>query len=234
MAKFSCVTNEPVTILRSKKRKRTISLSIRHDGCIVLQAPYHVSHKRIQDFLHSRKKWLADQLKKIKEMPPSPAKKNFVDGEEFFYLGQPHKLKITEIDDASPFSFSGTEFMLHKTQRENARKLFTRWYRDRTYRKTKERTDFYGSLMNVSPVKINITSALSRWGSCSAINTLNFPWRLSLLPEPIIDYIIVHELAHITEKNHKKNFWGKVSVMLPDYKQRRLWLKKNGQAFYFE
>ena len=80
--------------------------------------------------------------------------------------------------------------------------------------------------MQAEPEGIKITSAKTRWGSCIAKNSLCFSWRLMLLPDDIIDYIVVHELAHIRVKNHQKQFYDEVRRYMPDYRERELRLKK--------
>jgi predicted metal-dependent hydrolase len=89
----------------------------------------------------------------------------------------------------------------------------------------------YGKLLGVRPHKIRINSATTRWGSCSAQNNINFPWRIALLPPTVVDYIVVHELAHIKEKNHGPRFWKAISGILPDFKNQRVWLRKNAHLY---
>lgn len=88
------------------------------------------------------------------------------------------------------------------------------------------RVSHYSEIMQAEPKGIKITSAKTRWGSCSAKNSLCFSWRLMLLPDDIIDYIVVHELAHIRVKNHQKQFYDEVRRYMPDYRERELRLKK--------
>ena len=71
----------------------------------------------------------------------------------------------------------------------------------------------------------------TRWGSCSAKGNLNFNWKLILMPEEILDYLVVHELAHRIEMNHSPAFWRVVEREIPDYEERRMWLKKNGAKY---
>lgn len=88
------------------------------------------------------------------------------------------------------------------------------------------RVEHYASIMGVEPTGIKITSATTRWGSCTAKNGLCFPYRLMLLPDELIDYIVVHELAHIKEKNHSRAFYAVVAQYMPDYNSRRKQLKE--------
>jgi predicted metal-dependent hydrolase len=87
----------------------------------------------------------------------------------------------------------------------------------------------FAGLHGFEPGKLRISSARTRWGSCSRQGTLSFTWRLVMAPEEVIDYVVVHELCHLRHLNHSKAFWGLVEGILPDYKVRRAWLKRHGE-----
>jgi len=91
-----------------------------------------------------------------------------------------------------------------------------------------ERVNYYSKLTGLRPKLVRINNAKKRWGSCGAKWNLNFPWRLVLTPPDVIDYVVVHELVHLAERNHSKRFWKRVEEILPDYRQRRKSLKKRG------
>ncbi len=103
-----------------------------------------------------------------------------------------------------------------------------RSYREQAARILGERTAYFAQLMGVTYGKITIRAAKTRWGSCSAKGNLNFHWKLVLMPPEVLDYVIVHELAHRREMNHSPRFWAEVEHVLPDYRERRRWLKENG------
>ena len=86
----------------------------------------------------------------------------------------------------------------------------------------------YAQILHVNYHRITIRNQKTRWGSCSAKGNLNFNCLLMLTPEEIVDYIVVHELCHRLEMNHSKRFWELVSSVIPDYKNREMWLKENG------
>jgi len=89
-----------------------------------------------------------------------------------------------------------------------------------------ERVAHYKEIMGVSPAAVKINGAKTRWGSCSAKKSLNFSWRLIMADDAAIDYVVVHELAHMFEMNHSERFWAIVAGVLPDYKERRKRLKE--------
>lgn len=100
--------------------------------------------------------------------------------------------------------------------------------KERLSRKLEERLPLFSSAMGVSYGKVSIRDQKTRWGSCSGKGNLNFNWKLSLVPDEILDYVAVHELAHRIEMNHSANFWREVEKILPDYRERRKWLRDNG------
>ena len=91
-----------------------------------------------------------------------------------------------------------------------------------------DRVRFYQKKMGVTVGRVAIRNQKTRWGSCSSAGNLNFNWRLVLMPPEILDYVVVHELAHRKEMNHSQRFWAEVERILPDYKARRKWLKEFG------
>lgn len=103
---------------------------------------------------------------------------------------------------------------------EIARDIFTR------------KTEYYARIMGVSYGRISIREQKTRWGSCSSKGNLNFNWRLILAPEEVLDYVVVHELAHRREMNHSKAFYAIVESVLPDYRTARKWLRDKGQTLW--
>lgn len=101
-----------------------------------------------------------------------------------------------------------------------ARDIFTR------------KTAYYARIMGVSYGRITIREQKTRWGSCSSKGNLNFNWRLILAPEEVLDYVVVHELAHRREMNHSKAFYAVVESVLPDYRQARRWLRDHGDSLW--
>lgn len=102
-------------------------------------------------------------------------------------------------------------------------------YRRQARERLGQRTAYFARQMGVSYGRITIRAAKTRWGSCSGRGNLNFHWKLVLMPPEVLDYVVVHELAHRKEMNHSPAFWAEVARVLPDYQERRAWLKTFGQ-----
>lgn len=217
-----------IHLIRSKRRRKTLSLRIKEDGKIILSAPYHTPKGEIERFLKEREPWV---IKKVSEKERSikETKKAFVPGEQFLYLGESYPLEIREFDHQEPpLKLSFGKFILDQGHLKEARALFIDWYKREAKETISKRVHYYSQRLLLFPKTVKITSAQSRWGSCSRENRLSISWRVILAPLAIVDYILIHELAHIKEKNHSKSFWEYVESVLPDYKRRRAWLRENG------
>lgn len=101
------------------------------------------------------------------------------------------------------------------------------WMKAEAERVLSERVKKYSSLTGTSYSSLKLSDAKARWGSCGAKGSLNFAWRLIMCPISVIDYIVVHELSHITYKNHSEGFWARVKTVLPNYTEQQDWLKIN-------
>lgn len=113
---------------------------------------------------------------------------------------------------------------------EKGREVFISWYRSHAREILEQRINRYIDRFSRQPIGVKVLDLKYRWGSCSSDGTLNFHWKTILAPMTIIDYIVVHELAHLFEPNHTPEFWEQVGSILPDYEQRKEWLEKNGRS----
>ena len=208
-------------------RRKTVALIIQHDGTLTVRAPLRISDVHIQEFVQNHAEWIREKQAQAKASPP-PLQKHFVDGETFLYLGKEYPLTIVA-HQRSALTFSGYKFQLANSNLPKARQVFIRWYKAQALRVISERVAFHAKRNKFTHQKIRISSARTRWGSCSTNGTLSFTWRLVLAPPEIVDYVVFHELVHTQIRNHSKAFWQKVGEILPEYKKRVRWLKQNGK-----
>jgi hypothetical protein len=205
--------------------RKTIAIQITGDGKLIVRAPLKVSDEAIMKLVLRSRNWIERKLKEVLSRPRA-GKKEFVNGESFLYLGRSYKLYIVE-NQEEPLKFENG-FFLSKKFLHCAREVFIAWYKEAALEKISQRVEFYAKIAGLKYGRIRITDARTRWGSCSG-NNLRFSWRLIMAPLSVIDYVVVHELVHIEEKNHSKSFWRKVKVLMPDYEKHHQWLKENGQ-----
>jgi hypothetical protein len=207
-------------IIRS--RRKTISLSVSADATLMVRAPRWVTLDYIENLVFKKRFWIFKKQRQVLARGVA-GPKEFVEGEEFFYLGKRYKLKIF---DGGRIRLAD-ELYFPEKYLANARTMMMDWYKERTREIVAERAKVFSQATGWKYKSISVTGATRRWGSCSHKDSVNFSWRLVMVPPKIIDYVVVHELAHIPEKNHSARFWSKVQAIMPDYKARRKWLREN-------
>ncbi|MCL4529172.1 MAG: M48 family metallopeptidase [Chloroflexi bacterium] len=211
-------------IIRSKRR--SIALIVEPDGRLIVRAPRRVSQEDIHAFVNEKENWIVKKQAEFKSAYPKFASKEFVEGEGFWYLGRLYPLTFSE--QHRPRLFLDGSFILSRTAYPNARAVFERWYREQALQIIPERVEHYAAKYGFTYKQIKITSARTRWGSCSTRGALSFAWRLIMSPLDVVDYVVAHELVHLRAHNHSKGFWGRVAEIMPDYKEKVKWLKING------
>ena len=137
------------------------------------------------------------------------------------YLGSNYAIIKDAVDAVE---VSGDELIIPENHDVEA---LTAWLKEQAMQTISERVTLYANVMGVTPGTIRLSEAKTRWGSCSTKNNLNFAWRLIMCPLSVIDYVVVHELSHITYKNHSSAFWARVKTVLPTYEDGQEWLKLN-------
>lgn len=206
--------------------RKTIGITVERDKNIVIRAPKEASQEEIDDFIKRKKYWIYTKLKHPQKYKKN-TKKEFVSGASILYLGKHYKLDIVK-EDLEGIKFLN-KFMISKNNQENARDLFKQWYISKAKEKIIPKVQEFAEKLGVNCNSINIKEFTYRWGSCTPNNNINFNWRLIKAPTSVIDYVVVHELAHLLEPNHSNKFWSIVKTQIPKYKDAKEWLKTNGQ-----
>ena len=215
-------------LIRSRRRRKTISLQIKEEGRVVIYVPYHTPKGEIEKFIMEKQSWIVKKISE-KERSTKETRRVFITGEKFLYLGESYPLEIEDTHKKGlPLKLSFGKFILDKDHLERARDLFILWYQREAKEKLEARVRYFSDRLQLVPKGFKITSAKHRWGSCSRDNRLSFSWRIIMAPWSVIDYVVIHELVHIKEKNHSKRFWYHLETIFPDYRKHRYWLRKNG------
>lgn len=212
-------------IIRSKRR--TIALVVTHDATLVIRAPLKTPLYYLKNLVNRKRDWIRAKLLEM-QSKPQPKAREFVNGEAFLYLGESYMLKI--VDDIAGDVELKENLLLSKEKVYCARDVVIKWYKSEAQKKITERCDRYSRLTGYKPISIKISNAQTRWGSSGHRGTVNFSWRLIMAPMEIIDYVVVHELVHLEQRDHSRLFWDKVKNIQPDFKRRRTWLKDNGRS----
>lgn len=219
-----------ITKLVRSKRK-SIALEIKEDGALVVRAPFFMKDALIQSFIHQKRDWIHKVYQRARQRFAQSRPKQFIEGEKFLYLGHEYGLHIA-LDMFGKLLFED-KFILSKRYVPKARELIERWYRDEAFAVFTKRCNYYAQKMGVSYKNLKLTSPKYRWGSCHPKGNLCFNWRLVMAPIEILDYVVVHELAHLREPNHSSRFWAHVEKVLPGHRDAKKWLKENRFQLYF-
>jgi len=218
-------------LVRSRKRKKTLSLTVKPEGMIVIQAPYPVPQVEIDGFFRRKLPWIRKKLATLALQVPREIPKSDVlaAGDEALFLGIAYPVIIEGSNlNGGDLTFDGSRFVLSPSAAASGKDSLRTWYRQEALSFLPGRVRVYEGIMGCNSRSVRISAARSRWGSCSADNRLAFSWRLMMAPPPVIDYVVVHELAHILEKNHSSRFWSLVGEIYPDYRNQRHWLSIAG------
>ena len=209
-------------VVRSKRR--TIALVVGADATLTVRAPMSTPLGYIEDLVRRKLAWINKNIREVQSRP-IVRDKRFVSGESFLYLGDPYRLRVVS-NAKAPLVFQ-KEFILAKEQQGSARELLIDWYKQEAGKKIPSRVEWHARRCGMRVGRVKITNAEKRWGSCGKDGSLNFSWKLIMAPLPVLDYVVVHELAHILERNHSDSFWRKVALMSTSYRSGIKWLKKN-------
>jgi predicted metal-dependent hydrolase len=207
-------------------KRRTIALIIDRDGRLIIRAPLRATQKQITHLVEQKAAWIKSKQALVNTRYARFVPKAYANGEEFLYLGQAYRLAI--VDKSTPRLRLAEQFLLSRKGLPQAEKIFEQWYRLQAKQVITERVQVLAAMHGYEYCQVKITSAQTRWGSCSPRGNLNFSWRLVMAPIQVIDYVVIHELVHLHEKNHSRRFWDKVKTILPDYKIQVRWLKTYG------
>jgi predicted metal-dependent hydrolase len=206
----------------TRSRRKTIAIHVR-GGEVEVRAPLRTPKQEIDRFVLEKEQWIIKSL--AKQRVQASQKKAFALDYNSSILLRGNAYLIAE-RNGTHAGFDGTEFYIPpELTPEQIKTICIRLYKILAKPHIVQRVDFFASHMNVAPTAIKINSAMKRWGSCSSRKSLNFSWRLIMADDAIIDYVVVHELAHIREMNHSARFWGIVEGVLPDYRERKRELK---------
>lgn len=234
-------------LVRSKRR--SIALIITESGELEVRAPLKTAIKIIEDFVNAKLSWITKKQGLVNKNPKI-LPKNYIDGEEFLYEGNIYKLQHSDCDyiyikildcfadgihnyettQTGQVSAINRYLFVPKHFSFQTKKSLTYWYQAQALAKITARVKYYIDITKLKYSAIKLTNAQRIWGSCTHDGVLRVNWRLIMAPAEILDYVVVHEIVHLDEHNHSRHFWRKVELILPDYKERRAWLKQNNDT----
>lgn len=216
-------------IVRSPKRKK-LTITVERNRAIIVHAPESASEETIHRLVDSKRQWLFEKLhheRKYQDRVHPPGKE-VVNGESAPYLGTDYRIEIADTANGE-VEFSRL-FTIPSAYQGKKREALKAWYIARAKETILPRVTKAASELGVAPKAAKIVDNRYRWGSCTVNNAVSFNWRLIKAPMFVIDYVVVHELAHLLESNHTARFWNIVRASSPTMEKARAWLKEHGQV----
>lgn len=217
-------------ILKRSGKRRSIGLRIDDDG-LTVSMPLRASEKWLHSVLQERAAWIAEKLAEWEAKKPEPMR--WVDGEAVHFMGEALTLRVVSSLFEAPPMLQGRQLYVHVADSANLAAIeqsVTRWQQLEASVLFRERVAHFSPLLGVSPAEVKLSSARTQWGSCTARGTVHLNWQLIKLPLRLVDYVVVHELAHLVEMNHSAAFWEVVKSACPDFRKRRNELRRIGLA----
>jgi predicted metal-dependent hydrolase len=212
-------------IIRTHRRRKTNEILIEY-GNVSVRTSTSSSLKEIESLVSKKAKWIFQKIKE-QDNPDAVIKVPIYQNNSTLpYLGKNYRLRIIG-HSSNLLTFSNDEFVIY-TNRRNIKRIYEQWLYDLGYQIISPIIIKYSKLLNVSPRKILLKKLKSRWGSATYRNTINLNLHLLKAPLDVIEYVVLHELSHLIERNHSKRFWKIVSDNMSDYKVKIRWLKVNG------
>lgn len=226
----------PIELSLNRSRRKTLCIHIHKTGGVEVRAPFITPLREIDAFIQQKSCWIQKKIRELRRFQRLVNNRQYVHGQEFFFLGKAHRLIIHAGDHPGcRITFNGHQWIVEvdrgigeSLRVLNIKESLIEWYRNQAKEILGARIFHFARLLGVSPEHVLIRTQRHMWGSCNhSKKSIHLNWQIILSPMAIIDYVIVHELFHLRVPNHSHRFWDLVAKIIPDYRDRRRWLKEN-------
>ncbi len=220
--------------VRWSARRRTVGITVKRDGELVIAAPVRTSTRRLESVVREKLPWVRRKLAEFEALGPPPEPRQVVAGELLPYLGREYRLALVD-RPAEPVALGDGAIEVDRSLDGEARAAVLAWYLSQATGYLEDAVARFVPLVGAAPADVVVRDlGTRRWGVCDHRTlTVSFHWQLVTQPPDLIDYVVVHELAHLHEPNHGKEFWRRVTDVMPDCKRRRRRLRDRGDALTF-
>ncbi len=207
------------------------------NGQVKVSVPRGVTERQIEKFVLTKQEWIYKHWQEFQEHQTLQAQKEYKSGQEFPYCGRNLTIRVEEYDlrtigvkliQNTLWIYFPRKTSLEKRPRYIKEALIY-WYKTQARKLFQDKLDHYAMVMGVEYKKLRIKEQKTKWGSCSDYGNINLNWKVVMAPEAVIDYLIIHELAHLKFLNHSRDFWYVVANYMVDYKKWKKWLKDHGR-----
>jgi predicted metal-dependent hydrolase len=220
----------PYEVVRS--RRSTADVIIERDGSVLVRVPEWVDDEQIATIVESKHYWIYRSLAEWRDLNATRVFREYKNGEGLLYLGRSYRLLLVS-DQEEALQLKSGRFCLRREVVERggipaAKAAFRKYYIARGLERIDQRVKYYVPKVGVPPCQADVRELGNRWASCSPSGKLAFHWKCMMAPQVIIDYIVVHELCHFHHRDHTDAFWNEVDKVMPEYRERKEWLRGNG------
>jgi predicted metal-dependent hydrolase len=209
---------------RLSPRRRSIGLMVTTEGKVVVTLPRGATQESLARALEKHRAWIE------RRVAERQAAWGQLKAGEAYFLGQPYRL-VALRGTTGAISLNGNEIRVPLSNEADLWPPLKAWYREQALPLLQARVSEFSARMGLAPGPVELKAWKRRWGECHPDGTLKFNWRLIMCPPEVVDYVVVHELAHLKVPGHNPRFWGQVAGVLPDYAARRRWLNRAGAPF---
>jgi predicted metal-dependent hydrolase len=194
--------------------------------------PEWADEEQVANTVESKLSWIYRGLAEWRDLNATRVLREYKNGEGFLYLGRAYRLLLVNDQDV-PLQRQNGRFRLRRDLVEvgeiaAAKDAFREFYITKGHERLRRRVDYYAPKVGVAPTKVEVKELGHRWASCSTSGKISFHWKCMMAPQTSIDYVVVHELCHFHHRDHTDAFWNEVDKVMPDFLERKEWLKKNG------
>ncbi|HEX5361645.1 MAG TPA: SprT family zinc-dependent metalloprotease [Fluviicoccus sp.] len=210
----------------------TTDIVIERDGIITVRPPRDMTPEQVDETVFSKRLWIYRNLAEWRDLNATRVTREWVSGETFLYLGSRYRLQLVTGQEET-LKLKDGRFLLQRSAVEQggasaAQAAFEAFYREKGLRRLRERVAHFAPRVGVAAGAVQVKDLGYRWASCLKNGELHFHWKCLMAPLTVIDYIVVHELCHLQVRDHTDAFWNEVDKVLPDYRDRKEWLRLHG------
>ncbi len=214
--------------------RKTTDIVIERNGVVTVRPPASYTPEQVDSVVESKRMWIYRNLAEWRDLNASTVVREWVNGESFLYLGRAYRLSLVSAQECT-LQLKEGRFCLSREVIEQggtaaARQAFEDYFTDKGLQRFGERVGFFATKVGVQVGGVRVKEMGYRWASCGRSGVLNFHWKCMMAPPKIVDYIVAHELCHFHHRDHTDAFWNEVDKVMPDYRERKEWLRRYGAS----
>jgi predicted metal-dependent hydrolase len=212
--------------------RQTTDIVIERDGVVRVRPPRRMTPEQVDETVFSKRMWIYRNLAEWHDLNATRVVREWVNGESFLYLGSSYRLSLVEEQDEALKLKDGRFQLLRSVMEqggpEAAQQTFEQFYKDKGLPRIQQRVTHFAARVGVEAGEVQVRDLGFRWATCLPNGGLDFHWKCLMAPLTVIDYIVVHELCHMHHRDHSDAFWNEVDKVLPDFHDRKEWLRRRG------